>query len=157
MSMYDKGFEFSNGQALSTLNSTGVVSANVWDLENKSSGVAMGQTDFMVFGWINMIILSTTNSTGKNFRITLLSSSTAALTGTIIYLAGLELMIPQIVAGNKFSFGVCLHKCEQYLGIWYKAATSLTGATSVDCWFADGPITSPSDVGNQKKPNTSFA
>ena len=155
--MYDKGFEFSNGQALSTLNSTGVVSANVWDLENRSSGVALGQTDMMVYGWVHFHILSSTNATGKNFRITLVSSSTAALTGTLIYLGGIELMIPQIITGNKFSFGVCLHKCEQYLGVWYKAATTLTGATGVDCKFFPGPLTSPNDVGNQKKPNTSFA
>lgn len=157
MSMYEKGFEFSNAQALSTLDGTGVVSANVWDLENRSSGVAMGQTDFMVFGWVNFIILSSTNTTGKNFTIKLISSSTAALTGTLKYLAGVELMIPEIITGYKGSFGVCRHKCEQYLGIWFKAATTLTGATAIDCWFSDSPITSPSDIGNQNKPNTTFA
>ncbi len=156
MGMYDNGFEFSNAQALSTLDSTGVVSSNVWDLENSSSGIAMNQTDFMVMGWIHFIILSTTNTTGNNFRVTLVSSSSAALTGTLKYLGGQELLIPDIVAGNKYSFGVSRQKCEQYLGIWYKAATSLTGATGVDCYFTDGPLTSPNDVANQKRPNTSF-
>ena len=157
MSMYDKSFEFSNAQALSTLDSTGVVSANVWDLENRASGAAMGQTDMMVYGWVNFIILSSANTTGTNFRLTLVSSSTAALTGTLKYLGGTELLIPQIITGFKGSFGVCRHKCEQYLGMWYKAATTLVGANNIDCWFSDSPITSPSDVGNQKKPNTSFA
>jgi hypothetical protein len=156
MGMYDNSFEFSNNQALATLDSTGVVSTNVWDLENSASGAAMNQTDFMVYGWVHFIILSTTNTTGNNFRITLVSSSTAALTGTLKYLGGTELLTAQIVAGNKFSFGVCLNNCEQFLGIWYKSATSLTGATGVDCYFTDGPLTSPNDVANQKRPNSSF-
>ena len=153
--MRDYGFEFSNNQALSTLDSTGVVSSNVWDLENSSSGIAMRQTDMMVHGWINLIILASTNATGKNFRITLVSSSTAALTGTLKYLGGTELMIPQIITGNRYSFGVFQHTVEQYLGIWYKSATSLTGATNVDCWFSDSPLSSPDDT-SQKRSNTAF-
>ena len=158
MSMYD--FEFSNAQALSTLDSTGVLSDNVWDLETVDGTISMNQTDFMVYGWVNFIITATTSNvtgTGTNFRLTLVSSSTAALTGTLKYLGGTELLIPEIITGYKGSFGVCRHKCEQYVGMWYKAATSLTGATAIDCWFSDSPITQPGDVGNQKRPNASFA
>lgn len=152
--MYD--FEFSSNQALSTLDGTGVVSEHVWDLENSASGVPMGQTDFSIFGWIHFLILSSTNTTGNNFRITLVSSSTSALTGTLKYLGGTELLIPDIITGNKYSFGVSRQKCEQWLGIWYKAGTTLTGATNVTCWFTDGPLTSPNDVGNQNRSNASF-
>ena len=153
--MRDYLFEFSNAQELTTLSSAGVVSSYVWNLEDSSSGVAMGQTDFMIKGWVNLIILLSTNTTGTNFRITLVSSSTEACTGTLKYLGGTELLIPQIITGNRFSFGVCQHTVEQYLGIWYKSATSLTGATGVDCWFSDSPLTSPDDS-SQKRPNTSF-
>lgn len=153
--MRDYGFEFSAPQALSTLDSTGVVSTNVWDLENSSSGVAMRQTDMMVHGWVNFIILSSTNATGTNFRITLVSSSTAALTGTLKYLGGHELLIPQIITGFRGSFGVHQHSVEQYLGVWYKSATTLTGATSIECWFSEHPEQSPDDS-SQKRPNTAF-
>jgi len=153
--MNDK-FMFSDAQALSTLDSTGVVSEHVWDLENSASGVAMGQTDFMVYGWVNFIIQSSTNTTGTNFRITLVSSSTAALTGTLEYLGGVELLIPEIITGYTGSFGVCRAHCEQYLGVWYKSATSLTGATGIECWFSDSPVNSPKGFGMQKRPNSSF-
>ena len=152
------GFEFSAPQALGTLNSTGVVSTGVWDLENSSSGVSMRQTDMMIHGWVNFIILSTTSNvtgTGTNFRITLVSSSSAALTGTLKYLGGTELLIPQIITGFRGSFGVHQHTVEQYLGVWYKAATSLTGATSIECWFSEHPEQSPDDS-SQKRPNTAF-
>ena len=154
--MHDK-FVFSDAQALSTLDSMGVVSSNVWDLETKDGTVAMGQTDFMVYGWVNFIITASTNTTGNNFRITLVSSSTAACTGTLEYLGGVELMIPEIITGYTGSFGVCRAHCEQYLGIWYKAATTLTGATGIECWFSDSPVNSPKGFGMQKRPNTSFA
>ena len=57
--MLDK-FVFSDGQALGALDSTGVVSENIWDLEEDVS------TDQQVIGWINGIILSTTNTGGAN-------------------------------------------------------------------------------------------
>ena len=153
--MRDYGFEFSAPQALGTLTSTGVVSTGVWDLENSSSGVAMRQTDMMIHGWVNFIILSSTNTTGNNLRIILVSSSSAALTGTLKYLGGTELLIPQIVTGYRGCFGVHQHTVEQYLGIWYDPSTTLTGATSIECWFSPYPEQSPDDS-SQKRPNTAF-
>ena len=155
--MIDYGFQFSNAQALGTLTSTGVVSDYVWNLEDSASGSAMNQTDMMVYGWVNFIILSSTNTTGNNLRIILVSSSTAALTGTLEYLGGTELLIPEIITGYSGSFGVCRAHCEKFVGIWYDPSTTLTGATSVDCWFSETPINSPKGFGSQKRPNASFA
>ena len=153
--MRDYLFEFSNAQDVETLDSTGIVSAYVWDLENSASGVSMRQTDFMVHGWVNFIILASTNTTGNNFRITLVSSSTEALTGTLKYLGGTELLIPEIITGYRGCFGVHRHTNEQFLGVWYKAATTTTGATTVDCWFSPWPEQSPNDS-SQKRSNTAF-
>lgn len=147
---------FSNGQALATLDSTGVKSTDIWDLETTAGAVTI-QTDLMLYGWINFIILSTTNATGDGLTVQLRTSDSTNLSTTPQYLGAIIIMKAEIVAGNKFSFGVCKHKLKRYVGMWYLTTTDLTGATGVDCFFSESPITSPSDVGLQKRPNTSFA
>ena len=125
-------FVFSNGQALGTLNSTGVISTNIWDLEE---GVSVDQ---MVIGWVNGIILSSTNSAGgtEGLIIEVRSSDAEALATTPMYLGARTLMSSEIVTGFRFSIGIYATALKKYLGVWYRAFnTSLDGATSVDARF----------------------
>lgn len=137
-------FKFSNGQALGTLNSTGVVSTNIWDLEEDVS------VDQQVLGWINGIILSSTNTGNtQGMDIELRTSDNTNMSTTPLYLGGIHLTLEETITGHRFCFGVCKANLEKYLGIWYKATnTSLDGATSVDCWFSEQPV---AILGIQKK------
>jgi hypothetical protein len=133
-------FVFSDGQALGTLDSTGVVSSNVWDLETYA--VADGQ----VMGWVNVVILSTTNTAGdEGLNIAVLTDAAAALTTAPKQIGGIILVQSEILAaaaGIVYSIGIKRDICEQYLGVWYKAvSTSLNLLTSVDAWFSDQPLT----------------
>jgi hypothetical protein len=133
--MFDD-YQFSDGQALSTLNSTGVVSSNIWDLEENVS------TDQLVFGWINGIILSSTNSAGgtEGLWIEARSADSTNLSTTPLWHGAIKLRLDEIVTGHRFSFGVYAPVCEKYFGLWYRAdTTSLSGATSVDAWFSLQP------------------
>ena len=149
-------FEFSNAQALSTLDSTGVVSTSVWDLEYSNSSV-LNQTDMQVVGWLNVKILSTTNTGGDSgMYIHFRSDDTAALshahsTADETTLGSLFIKKSELVAGATFSLGVCKANLGRYLGLWYEVVSeSLTGATAVDAWFSEQPQT---ELRIQKKPS----
>ena len=146
--MHDK-FEFSNGQALSTLSSTGVISDYYWDLEDYVS------TDQLVFGWINGIILSSTNAAAALLWIEARSADNTNLSTTPLWHGAIKLTQAEIVAGHRFSFGVYAPVCERYFGLWYRADdTSLDNATAVDAWFSLEPHV---QHGIQKKNDSSGA
>lgn len=150
--MFDKfRFNDAGGQALSTLDITGVVSDNIWDLEE---GVAVDQ---QILGWINGIILSSSNSSGgaEGLVIMMRSSDVDTLATTPLYLGGIRLTQAEIVAGHRFSFGINKMLLKKYAAIWYNAfSSSLDGATSVDCWFSEQPH---AELGVQKKNTSSGA
>jgi len=139
-------FEFSNAQALATLDSTGVVSTNIWDLEEDAV------TDGQVYGWLNVKILSTTNTGGDSgLYIELRSADNTNMSTTPIYLGAALLTQAEIVAGAVVSIGVRKSNCEKYIGVWYKTVSeSLTGATAVDAWFSQAPA---GELRIQKKPS----
>ena len=156
--MYEGDFIFADAQDLSTLDSTGEISDYYWNLEDSASGSALNQTDLMVSGWLNIVILATTNTGGdEGLDVALQAASNTALTTNPMVLAAVRIPQDEIVAGNVFCVGACRAKVEQYLGVWFKAAsTSLTGATTVDVYFSDQPqLHSPSD-NTQKRSNSSF-
>lgn len=144
--MRDK-FIFSDGQDLSTLDSTGVVSENIWDLEEDAV------TDHQVVGWINFIVLATTNTGGdEGLDVELRTSDNTNMSTSPAYLGAHKLIQAEIAAGKAYSFGVCKAALKKYVALWFKAvSTSLDGATTVDAWFSEQPI---SVTGIQKK-NTS--
>ncbi len=138
-------FVFSAGQALSTLSSTGVISTNIWDLEEDVTA------DQQVVGWFNFLIRSTTNtSAGEGVWIEVRSEDEtnlnwdSASAGQITNdqtdqhcLGALLLRDDQIAAGAEFAIGVRRAALGRYLGIWYRAASSsLNGATAIDAWFS---------------------
>ena len=151
-------YVFSSGQALGTLNSTGVISSNIWDLEEDAV------TDGQIVGWFNFLIRSTTNTAGgdglwieiRTEDETNLDwdSATAGRIGTGTdqhCLGALLIRGNEIAAGAAFAIGVCKADLGKYLGIWYRAANAaLDGATAIDAYFSinyEGlPVT-------QKKPS----
>lgn len=145
--MRDK-FIFSNGQDLGSLNSTGVKSTDWWDLEEDAS------VDQYLEGWIHFIILTCTQTSGDSgLEILLATSDNTDLTTSAQWLAGLKLTEAELVAGNEFCFGFAKGNLKTYVGMWYQAVNeSLDGATTIDAYFALGPLTSP---GNeiQKRPS----
>ncbi len=147
--MEDK-FVFADGQALSTLNSTGVVSTNIWDIEEDA------HVDGQVFGWMNVLILSTTNTGGDSgllfeFR----SSDNTNMSTTELYLGIIQIAQSEIVAGRHFSIGVKKSQLKKYVSGWFRAVSqSLDNATGIDCWFSLMPEEFPV---NQLKNTTAGA
>lgn len=149
--MRDK-FAFSEGQALSTLNSTGVISTNIWDLEQDDGGNVM-ETDSQVFGWFNFNIRSSTNTSGgagmwveirtedeTNLDWDSASAGEIGDDADMHCLGAILLKKSEIVAGFSFAIAVSKFSLGRYLGIWYRAANaSLDGATAIDASFNINP------------------
>jgi len=128
-------FRFSNGQDLASLDSTGSVSDNYWDLEQNAA------TDMNLFGWLHVLILTSTNTGGdEGLDIQVRSADATNLSTTPIVHGALQLTQSQIAAGGHYVIGIHAHACERYAGVWYKAvSTALDNATTVDAWWEDGP------------------
>lgn len=133
--MFDN-FMFSNGQDLAALADTGIKSTDWWNLEE---GVA---DDQQVLGWINGIILSSSNSgAAEGLVIMLQSSDSTNLSTTPVFCGGTRLTQAEITKDHRFSFGVYKSKLKKYTGIWYNAFNNpLNAATVVDCWFSEQPV-----------------
>lgn len=149
--MIDK-FQFSNAQDLGSLDSTGVVSEHIWDLEEDEA------TDGMLLGWVNFIILASSNSGGNEglwVELRCDDTSNLAMAGAGAdekVLGAILLDVDEIEAGAAFSFGVCRYNLGKYAGLWYRAAsTSFNGATTVDAWFSEQPVSAIHGI--QKKPS----
>lgn len=143
-------WQFSNGQDVTTLNSTGVVSENTFNIEQDVTA------DQQIMGWINGIILASDNSSGtEGMFIEVRTDDNAALdlahdTGDENIIGAIHLRKAEIVAGTKFSIGVCKANLGTQLGLWFRAhTTSLNGNTTIDAWFSEQPM---SELGIQKKP-----
>jgi hypothetical protein len=140
--MRDK-FVFSDSQNLGSLDSTGVVSTNVFDMETEKSGGSTIITDDQVEAYLNFVILSTTNTGGDNgLDIELRANDNSDMTtGTPEYLGTIKLLQSELVAGAKISIKVLKSLSQQYLGAWFKAVNaSMNGATYVDCWMSPYPL-----------------
>lgn len=142
--MRDK-YVFSNGQDLGSLDSTGVVSEHVFDMElDALSGNTIIEND-QVEGWFCFKILTTTNTGGNDgLDIELRESDAAAMT-TPRYLGTIKLLQAELVAGAVYAIKVQKQLALKFLGAWFKAInTSLNGVTTVDCFIHTGPL-SPND------------
>lgn len=143
--MRDK-FIFSDGDDLTTLNSTGIISTNIWDFEEDAIA------DGMIMGWLNVHINSTDN-TGAAEGIDIQFRASDNVNGSSPeYLGCIKLLQAEIAAGGAFCVGVCRYLTLRYLSVWYKADTNaMNGNTLVDAWFSQHPI-SVTAAGIQKKP-----
>lgn len=135
------------------LDSTGVISDNIWDLEYDNSDVLI-VTDLMVEGCINILFTAVgayTNGT-EGLIISLRTDDATDLATSIdgssagyCDVAMKHILLEDIVAGRVFSIPFHLDKAVygRYLGVWYRAHTTTitTGANiTVDAWFAEYPI-----------------
>ena len=138
-------FVFSDGQSLSNVDSTGVISTNIMDLEEDVT------VDQQVLGWLNIcfrsaVVSGLTEGMYIDFR-----TSDATNGGTPTYLGVIQLLAAEVVAGAKFSIGVCKASLKKYLSVWYRAHTTAnTGAIVVDAYFSEQP--EGPELRIQKKP-----
>lgn len=152
-------FIFSDAQDLSSLDSTGVVSDNIWDLEEDVA------TDGQVEGWINILVTAAdptlAGTEGVWFELRTEDETNldwdSAAAGQIgsdsdqHMLGAILLRANQLVAGNQFCFGVHRANLGKYMGMWYRAAsTSVNDTCNVDVWFSQQPV---SELGIQKRPS----
>ena len=140
--MQDK-FVFSDAQALSTLDGTGVRSTDVFDMEYDANAVLIKAGQYM-HCWLNVILTSIASTAAdEGMYIKLVESAAAALTSPR-YLGSIQLLETEMVTGNMYSIGVCKQLTLRYVGVWYMAhTTALDGANAVDAWISEGPLTSP--------------
>ena len=140
--MHDK-FMFSDAQALSTLDSTGVISTNIFDMEYDNNDVLIS-ADQMVNCWLNIILTSIASASANEGMYIKLIESDATNGGTPSYVGVIQLLEAEMVTGNQFCIGVSKQLTKRYLSVWYMAHTnSLDGANAVDAWISEGPLTSP--------------
>jgi len=150
-----RDYLFSDAQALSTLDSTGVVSSNVFDMELAASGGAAILTNDQLVGVLNVRINSSTNTVAggtEGMDILLLSNDNADMTtGTEVELARIHLTYAEIVTGTIKNVAVCTPLTQCFVGVWYKAtSTSLDGATAAEAWMDIAPVTANDSI--QKVP-----
>lgn len=157
--MRDTNFgHFCDAQDFATLDSTGVISDNIIDLEENAA------TDMMVIGFVNIIITSTTGVTvgAEGMEIAVLTDDAAALTTTrtaagagYVTVGAITLLgTIDIVAGREFSIPFMRHVCKKYMGLWIKAgSSSFAGTLYLEAYLSTSPIGAGVLQGYQKKPS----
>jgi len=135
-------FRFSNGQDLTGLDSTGVVSENYWDLEyDDNSNLVV--TDGQVCGWFNFTFGASNAGATEGLYIEVRSSDNTNIAASYDSLGLLFLTDAELTAasGKTYAIGVSKANLQRYLGVWYRAhTTSLAGtATPIYAWFSTGP------------------
>lgn len=138
---------FSNGQALGALDSTGVVSTNVFDLELDGAGGNTIIENDQIEVVLNVKILSTTNTSGtQGLDVVLRGSDNANMSTTPEQLGAIHFTQGEIVAGAIRSIKVLKTLATKFLGVFFLATnTSLDNLTSVDCWISPLPDGSPNE------------
>lgn len=151
--MRDK-YLFSDSQALSTLDSTGVVSSNIFDMELDASGGNTILTNDFVSGFLNVIITAapSTQAATEGYDVELRESDNSDMTTGAAVLASIHIKNADIAAGKRFSIRVQVPMTMCYLGVWHKATnTGFTTGVTVDAWIGDTPVGENEDI--QKVPS----
>ena len=150
--MRDK-WVFSDSQALGALDSTGVVSTNVYDLEISGSGGATIGTDVQIEAYLNILITAVPSSQAgvEGMWVDLRTDDDANLAFGVqpddgdsseTILGAIVIKEDEMAAGARFSFRVHRSDLGKYIGVWYRAdTTTLTTGMTVDVWLSDHPIT----------------
>ena len=135
---------FSDAQALTTLDSTGEVSDNVFDMEIDSDSNAIITND-QVVGVLNITIpaLAGQIAGDEGLTIQLLSNDNADMTtGTEVELGTAHASQAELVAGCVKNIEVTKAMTQKFLGVWYKAtSTTLTTGQTVDAHWSIAPLT----------------
>lgn len=148
--MIDLQGSFSAGQNLTGLNSTGVVSSNIWDLEYDNDDNLI-VTDGQVNGWFNFVLGAANAGGDEGLLIEIRSSDNVNMSTSPDYLGLLQLNQAELTAGRAVAIGVTKANLQRYVGVWYRAVnTSLAASTTpIYGWFSPGPEGLPV---TQKKP-----
>jgi hypothetical protein len=148
---------FSDAQALTTLDSTGEVSDNVFDMELDGSGGNTILTDDQVVGVLNITIppLAGQIAGDEGMDIQLLSNDNADMTtGTEVELGIAHASQAELQAGCVKNIEVTKAMTQKFLGVWYKAtSTTLTTGQTVDAHWSIAPLTENDKL--QKVPSRS--
>jgi hypothetical protein len=137
--------EFSNAQALGALDSTGIVSTHVFDMElEKSGGNTIIENDQIV-AIVNITIppLSGQVAGDEGMDIDLLSNDNADMTtGTEVKLGTVHVSVAELVAGCVKNIEGISSLTQKFVGLWYKAtSTTLTTGQTADAHFSIAPLT----------------
>lgn len=137
--------EFSNAQALGALDSTGVVSTNVFDMELDGSGGNTIIEDDQLVGVVNITIPPLTGQIAgdEGMDIDLLSNDNDDMTtGTEVKLGTVHVSALELVAGCVKNIEVIASLTQKFVGLWYKAtSTTLTTGQTADAHFSIAPLT----------------
>ena len=148
-------FQFSDAQALTTLNSTGVVSDNVFDMELSKSGGDTILTNDQVVGVLNITIPALAGQVAgdEGMTIQLLSNGSADMTtGDEVELGSAHASQAELQAGCVKNIEVTKTLTQKFLGVWYKAhTTTLTTGQTVDAHWSIAPLTENDSI--QKVPS----
>jgi len=126
-------FRFSNGQTIA-VDSTGVVSSNIWDLEENAA------TDMNLFGWLHVLQLTAITSGGtEGLYIRVQTSDATALSTTPIVHGMLFLTATQMASPGHYVLGIHVQACKRYAGLWIIAHTTTIVGGTIDAWWEDGP------------------
>jgi len=151
-------YVFSDSQALSTLDTTGIISTNVFDLELTGSGGATIITDDQIEAYLNVLITGAPASQAgvEGMYIDLRTDDDANLAfgsepddgdSSEQILGLIHVKEDDMVAGKKFSIRVLQANLGKYLGVWYRAgSTGLTTGVTVDAWLSDTPVSENEDI-----------
>ena len=140
---------FSDAQALSTLNSTGVVCSNPYDMELTKSEGATIITNDQVDAFMNVLICAApaTQAAAEGMDVQLREGDNVDMTTGAAILASLHIKLADIAAGKRFSIRVVAPMTMCFLGAWIKATnTGLTTGVTVDIWMSDTPVSENEDI-----------
>lgn len=140
--MRDTPLNVSNAQVLTNLDSTGVRSTHVMDME-QDSGSNVLLTDDQLVGYMNVVITAISYTSGGTEGISLLVRNGDNSDGTTgaENIGSQDVPLAKVVAGAKFSVPFKRDIGERYLAGWAAAkSTTYTGTITVDIDFSDQPI-----------------
>ncbi len=150
--MVDK-FLFSNGQDLTGLTGTGVVSEHIWDLEQDDSANVI-ETDGQMVGWLNVTFGASNAGANEGMWIELNSSSDVGGTTDLINLVIMRLTDAELTAavGKTFSVGFSKSLVERYISVWYDPISTAMAGTATPVYASYNIAPLPTRV-IQKQPS----
>lgn len=134
--MVNEEYKFSDNQDLTTLDSTGVVSDETWDLEEIHSGSVV---DDQVMGWIIVTLMEDTSVTDgdEGMVVEARVAAAEALASGYEIVGARSILQAECVAGTRIAIPIYCDVAQKELGLWYRAvSTSFTGTIYVDADFS---------------------
>ena len=138
-------FEFSDAQELSTLDGTGIVSSNVFDMELTALAGDTILTNDQLVGVVNITLPPNADQVDgdEGIDINLLSNDAADMTtGTPVTLGTVHASEAELLAGCVKNIQVFASLTQKFVGLWYEAtSTTITTGNTVDAHFSIAPLT----------------